>query len=299
MIPFSPGDLLAILPELIVMGVGCLLLVIDPLTAEDRKERLVYNSLAALAVAFIAQYWLLGLRRPVFSGLYVLAPYGTFWKLLLILGAGLVILLAKAHLKLEAIDLGEFNAFILLSLSGMRVMVSGRDLLVIYLGIELMSISLYVMAGFKRFERRSMEAAAKYFILGSVSSGILLYGISLLYGRTGSTALGAIKAGIATLPAADPILLLAMTLLVVGFGFKVSAVPFHMWTPDVYEGAPTSVTAYLAVASKAASFAAFVRVFLGALGGLKEEWQLLLVAVCVATLILGSVVAIVPTNIKR
>src|SRR5213592_4112029 len=208
-------------------------------------------------------------------------------------------LLAKAHLKLEEIDLGEFNAFILLSLSGMMVMVSGRDLLVIYLGLELMSISLYIMAGFKRFERRSMEASAKYFILGSLSSGILLYGISLLYGRTGSTMLSGIKAGLAGLPPHDPILLLAMILLVVGFGFKVSAVPFHMWTPDVYEGAPTSVTAYLAVASKAASFAAFVRVFLGALGGLKEDWQLLLVAVCVATLILGNVVAIVQTNIKR
>jgi len=144
-----------------------------------------------------------------------------------------------------------------------------------------------------------MEAAAKYFILGSLSSGILLYGISLLYGRTGSTALGAIKAGIATLPAADPILLLAMTLLVVGFGFKVSAVPFHMWTPDVYEGAPTSVTAYLAVASKAASFGAFVRVFMEALGGLKANWQLLLLAICIATLILGNVVAIVQSNIKR
>jgi NADH-quinone oxidoreductase subunit N len=181
----------------------------------------------------------------------------------------------------------------------MMVMVSGTDLLVIYLGFELTSISLYVMAGFKRFERRSMEAAAKYFILGSFSSGILLYGISLLYGRTGSTRLIAVKAGIASLPQGDPILLLAMTLLVVGFGFKVAAVPFHMWTPDVYEGAPTSVTAYLAVASKAASFAAFMRVFLDALGDIKSDWQVLLVVISVATMILGNVVAIAQNNIKR
>src|SRR6266542_3344843 len=160
MMVFSPGDLLSILPELIVMGMGCLLLVLDPLTPEHRKDRLAYISLAALAVAFGAQYWLMGLRRPVFGGLYVLDAYGTFWKLLLILAAGLVILLAKAHLKLESIDIGEFNAFILLSLSGMMVMVSGTDLLVIYLGIELMSISFYIMVGFKRFERRSLEAAA-------------------------------------------------------------------------------------------------------------------------------------------
>jgi NADH-quinone oxidoreductase subunit N len=300
MIVFSPSELLAILPELIVMTAGCLVLVLDPLTSAARKKWLVYLSLASLGAAFVVAYWFMRLPpRSVFNGLYVLDPYGTFWKLLLIFVSALVVLLAKANLRQEQIDLPEFYAFILLSLSGMMVMVSGTDLLVIYLGFELMSISLYVMTGFKRSERRSMEAAAKYFILGSLSSGILLYGISLLYGRTGSTTLGAIKAGIALLPAGDPILLLAMTLLVVGFGFKVAAVPFHMWTPDVYEGAPTSVTAYLAIASKAASFGAFLRVFMEALGGIKTNWQLLLVGICIATMILGNVVAIVQSNIKR
>ncbi|TLY17935.1 MAG: NADH-quinone oxidoreductase subunit N, partial [Nitrospirae bacterium] len=277
MIVFSPSELVAILPELLVMTAGCLVLVLDPVLSASRKEWLAYLSLGTLGAAFVAAYWLMGTpTQSIFSGLYTLDDYGTFWKLLLISVSALIVLLAKANLREEQIDIPEFYAFILLSLAGMMVMVAATDLLVIYLGIELMSISLYVMAGFKRFERRSMEAAAKYFILGSLSSGILLYGISLLYGRTGSTALSAIKAGIATLPAADPILLLAMTLLVVGFGFKVSAVPFHMWTPDVSEGAPTSVTAYLAVASKAASFGAFVRVFMEALGGLKTNWQLLL-----------------------
>jgi NADH-quinone oxidoreductase subunit N len=299
----STADLLAILPELLVMAGGCLVLVLDPLTPQDRKDWLAYFSLGTLGAAFVVSYWFMGaftgLPRPAFSGLYVLDAYGTFWKLLLIVVSGLVILLAKAHLKLEEIDLPEFYAFILLSLSGMMVMVSGADLLVIYLGLELMSLSLYVMAGFKRYELRPLEAAAKYFILGSFSSGILLYGISLLFGRTGSTTLAGIRDGIAGLPASDPILMLAMSLLVVGFGFKVAAVPFHMWTPDVYEGSPTSVTAYMAVASKAASFAAFLRVFLEALGGMKESWQMLLVAVCAATMILGNVVAIVQTNIKR
>ena len=299
----STADLLAILPELLVMAGGCLVLVLDPLTPKDRKDWLAYLSLAALAAAFVVGYTLMGpftgFPRRAFSGLYVLDAYGLFWKLLLIVASALVILMAKAHLKLEEIDLPEFYAFILLSLSGMMVMVSGADLLVIYLGLELMSLSLYVMAGFKRYELRPLEAAAKYFILGSFSSGILLYGISLLFGRTGSTTLAGVRDGIAALPSGDPILLLAMSLLIVGFGFKVAAVPFHMWTPDVYEGSPTSVTAYMAVASKAASFAAFMRVFLEALGGLKEDWQMLLVAVCVATMILGNVVAIVQTNIKR
>ena len=295
----SLGDLLAILPELLVTAAGCLVLVLEPLTAPGHKDRLAYFSLATLGIAFVVSAWFMGLARPVFSGLYVLDAYGTFWKLLLLLVAALIILLAKAHLKLEQIDLAEFYAFILLSLAGMMVMVSGTDLLVIYLGLELMSVSLYVLAGFKRFERRSLEAAAKYFILGSLSSGILLYGISLLFGRTGSTTLVGIREGIAHLPAGDPVLLLAVILLVVGFGFKVAAVPFHMWTPDVYEGSPTSVTAYLAVASKAASFAAFLRVFLEALGGMKGDWQMLLVAVCIATMLLGNVVAIVQSNIKR
>ena len=299
----STADLLAILPELLVMAGGCLVLALDPLTSKDRKDWLTYFSLAVLGAAFVVGYWFMGALtgspRPVFGGLYVLDAYGSFWKLLLILVSGLVILLAKAHLKLEEIDLPEFYAFILLSLSGMMVMVSGTDLLVIYLGLELMSLSLYVMAGFKRYALRSLEAAAKYFILGSFSSGILLYGISLLFGRTGSTTLAGIRDGIVGLPAGDPILMLAMGLLVVGFGFKVAAVPFHMWTPDVYEGSPTSVTAYMAVASKAASFAAFVRVFLEALGGIKDSWRMLLVAVCVATMLLGNVVAIAQTNIKR
>ncbi len=299
----STADLLAILPELLVMAGGCLVLVLDPLTPHNRKDWLAYFSLATLAAAFVVGYWFLGALtgspRPAFSGLYVVDAYGTFWKLLLIVVSGLVILLAKPHLKLEEIDLPEFYAFILLSLSGMMVMVSGTDLLVIYLGLELMSLCLYVMAGFKRYEHRPLEAAAKYFILGSFSSGILLYGISLLFGRTGSTTLAGIREGIAGLPSGDPILMMAMGLLVVGFGFKVAAVPFHMWTPDVYEGSPTSVTAYMAVASKAASFAAFLRVFLEALGGIKESWRMLLLAVCVATMILGNVVAIVQTNIKR
>jgi NADH-quinone oxidoreductase subunit N len=300
----SSADLWGVLPELLVMTAGCAMLVLDPVLPASRKHLLAWCALITLGGTFVLTYVAMGLpagfpARPLFNGLYVLDAYGTFWKLLLLGVGALVILLAKAHLKFEEIDLPEFYALILLSLAGMMVMVSGTDLLVIYLGIELTSISFYVMAGFKRFERRSMEAAAKYFILGSFSSGILLYGISLLYGRTGSTTLPAVKAGIAALPAGDPILLLAIALLVVGFGFKVAAVPFHMWTPDVYEGAPTSVTAYLATASKAASFAAFMRVFLDTLGGLKADWQTLLVVICVATMILGNVVAIAQNNIKR
>jgi NADH-quinone oxidoreductase subunit N len=163
-----------------------------------------------------------------------------------------------------------------------------------------MSLSLYILSGFKRYERRSIEASAKYFVLGSFSSGVLLFGISLLYGLSGSTQLEDMGRVFQTFKTeADPALLLAMILLVVGFGFKVAAVPFHMWTPDVYEGAPTSVTAYMSVATKAASFAAFLRVFMEALGPIEDSWKTLLIALSVITMVVGNVVAIVQTNIKR
>jgi NADH-quinone oxidoreductase subunit N len=181
----------------------------------------------------------------------------------------------------------------------MMVMVSGADLLTIYLGTELMSLSLYVMAGLKRSSPRSLEASAKYFVLGAFSSGLLLYGISLLYSIAGSTTLTSIAGAIGTRGFDDPLLLIATILLAAGFGFKLAVVPFHMWTPDVYQGAPTSVTAFMAVASKAASFAAFLRVFVEGLGGLKADWSNLFLLLCVITLILGNVVAIVQTNIKR
>jgi NADH-quinone oxidoreductase subunit N len=203
------------------------------------------------------------------------------------------------YLKAERITLGEYYGFLLLSLSGMMIMVSAADLLTIYLGIELMSLSLYVLAGFKRGEPRSMEASAKYFVLGAFSSGLLLYGISLLYGLAGGTRLPVIAAAVNTLGLDDPALLVAMILLAVGFGFKIAVVPFHMWTPDVYEGSPTSVTVFMAVASKAAAFGAFLRVFLEALGGLKANWYVLFLLVCIGTLAVGNVVAIVQTNIKR
>jgi len=245
------------------------------------------------------QISVLNLRLPAFSDMVVVDGYARFWKLLLYGVTGLTILMSLPYLKAEGLHLGEYYGFILLALSGMMVMVSGADLLTIYLGTELMSLSLYVMAGLKRTSPRSLEASAKYFVLGAFSSGLLLYGISLLYGLTGSTRLNAIADALGTKGFDDPLLLIATILLTVGFGFKIAVVPFHMWTPDVYEGAPTAVTAFMAVASKAASFAAFLRVFIEGLGGLRGDWSNLFLVLCVITLVLGNVVAIVQTNIKR
>lgn len=293
------ADLVAVLPELIVVAAACLLLTLDPVTPASRKIWLGWLGLISLALCFGITASRMDQRVLAFSDLIVVDPYASFWKLLLYLVSGLTILLSFSYLKAERIHLAEYYGFLLLSLSGMMIMVSAADLLTIYLGMELMSISLYVLAGFKRFEGRSLEASAKYFVLGSFSSGILLYGISLLYGVAGNTRLSAIAAAVSVRGLDDPALLLAMILLVVGFGFKLAAVPFHMWTPDVYEGAPTSVTAFMAVASKAASFGAFLRVFIEGLEGFKANWYVPILVVCLATLILGNLVAIVQTNIKR
>jgi len=293
------SDIAAILPELIVIAAACLVLGLDPITPPSKKTSLAWLSLAALGVCFLLTVSQMEGRVSVFSGMVLVDPYAKYWKLLLYVVSVLTILMSLAYLKEEGINLAEYYGFLLLSLSGMMVMVSGADLLTIYLGIELMSLSLYVLAGFKRSEARSREASAKYFVLGSFSSGIMLYGISLLYGAAGATRLSALATAVESRGLDDPLLGMGMVMLVVGFGFKIAAVPFHMWTPDVYEGSPTSVTAFMAVASKAASFGAFLRVFTEGLGGLKADWQMLFLLLCIATLVLGNVVAIVQTNIKR
>lgn len=296
---FSAADLFLILPELLVITAACLVFVLDPVLRASDKDGLVWLSLGTLAVCMGLTASQIQAPATIFSGLVVIDAYGAFWKLLLYFVTGLTLLLSHSYLREERLYFGEYYGFVLLSLSGMMVMVSSADLLTLYLGTELMSLSLYVMAGLKRSEPRSLEASAKYFVLGAFSSGILLYGISLLYGATGSTRLPEIAAAISGRNLDDPLLLFATILLAVGFGFKLAVVPFHMWTPDVYQGAPTSVTAFMAVASKAASFGAFLRVFMEGLGGLKANWSAMFLLLCLATLILGNIVALVQTNVKR
>jgi NADH-quinone oxidoreductase subunit N len=179
------------------------------------------------------------------------------------------------------------------------VMVSSGDLIMIFLGLELAAVSLYILAGLNRHELRPIEASAKYFVLGSLASAVFLYGMSLLFGVAGSTNLRTVAEALAGPVAGNPILLVAVIFLLVGFGFKVAMAPFHMWTPDVYEGAPTAVTAYMSVAVKAATFAVFLRVFLEVFGGIKPVWTTWLIVLAIATMIIGNLAAIVQRNIKR
>jgi NADH-quinone oxidoreductase subunit N len=296
---FSVTDIGAMLPEIIVAVYACAILLIEPFLPKERQVILAYFGLAALGLAFYATSQIMWTELPVMSGMFILDPFSNFFKLILYVAAAMTILLSMGYLKREGIDLGEYYAFVLFATCGMMILVSASDLITVFLGMELMSITFYILAGFKRFEDKSLEAAAKYFILGSFSSGILLFGISLLYGLSGTTNLGALALHLRETGLGNPAWVLAMVLLVVGFGFKIAAVPFHMWAPDVYEGAPTPVTAFLSVGSKAASFAVFLRVFIEALGGIQSDWRLLLIFLSVVTIVLGNVVALVQTNIKR
>jgi NADH-quinone oxidoreductase subunit N len=294
----TAADLTAVLPELIVSAGACLLLLVDLVLPKPARDWLAYLSLVILAAAGAATLALATAQAEAFGGLFILDPYSSYFKLLLYLATGLTILLSIRYIRIERIHLGEYYAFLLFSTCGLMMMVSSGDLITIFLGLELASVSLYILAGLNRHELRPIEASAKYFVLGSLSAAIFLYGMSLLFGATGTTRLSAAAAALAH-GQGGPVLVMAMIFLLVGFGFKVSVVPFHMWTPDVYEGAPTSVTAYMSVAVKAATFAVFLRVFLEVFGSIKPQWTGWLIGLSLATMVLGNLAAIVQQNIKR
>jgi NADH-quinone oxidoreductase subunit N len=286
---------IAIVPLVLVSGWGLVLLTAGLFVDDD--EVLGWTAIVGLAISLVATAVLIGQHTSAFNGTFALDGYALFFDLLTI-GVGiLVVLMSMNYLDETGIPPGEYYALLLFALAGMIVMASGTDLVVIFLGLEVMSISVYILAGAWRTQRRSNEAAMKYFLLGAFATGFLLYGIALLYGATGSTRLDVIAEKVG---AADHTLVLAgVAMLLVAFGFKVAAVPFHMWTPDVYEGAPTSVTALMAVAVKTAGFAAFVRVFLHAFAGLQADWSMLLWVLAVATMTVGNVLALAQRNMKR
>jgi NADH-quinone oxidoreductase subunit N len=223
-----------------------------------------------------------------------------FFKVLFCIIAFLTILISMGYAHREGIDLGEYFALILFATVGMMLMAAGSHLITIFLGLETMSISIYILAGIMREDRRSVEASLKYFLLGAFATGFLLYGMALIYGATGSFYLKEVAAFIASKNLLrNPMLLMSLAFLTIGFGFKIASVPFHMWTPDVYEGAPTSITAFMATGVKAAAFAALVRVFFSALPAFRPDWTAIMWVICLATMTIGNIVAISQDNIKR
>jgi NADH-quinone oxidoreductase subunit N len=301
-------DWAATAPLLILSGAALLLLLVSTLTTA-KPGRGTYAAVTVLACAFaIGSAGVLWARvtdesRGAFTtaaGALTVDGFSVFFVVVISLGIALSALLADDFLRREGLDGPELYVLMLLSGAGGIVMAMANDLIVIFLGLETLSIALYVLAGFNRRRAESRESALKYFVLGSFASAFLLYGIAFVYGATGSTNLGDIAGFLAGNTLEHKGLLLGgFALLLVGFGFKASAAPFHVWTPDVYQGAPTPVTAFMASASKAAAFAALLRVFVSTFAEYRLDWQPLIWAIAVLTLVVGSVLAIVQTDVKR
>ncbi len=288
------------LPFLVMTGTGLLLLVLDPLLEPERRDRLPLISLGGVVVTAAIVILRRGQPEIVFGGMLAADGFATFCNLLFLLVAGLTLLISIAYIRHTGLERGEYSALLLFSTLGMMIMASSLDLMTIFLGLETLSISLYILAGFLRERLESNESALKYLLLGAFASGFLLYGIALVYGATGTINLRQIAEAVARGQVNSPILLaIGMGLLIVGFGFKVAAIPFHSWAPDVYEGAPTSVTAFMIAGTKAAAFAAFLRILMTALPALQPDWSRALGILAVLTMTVGNVVAIAQTNIKR
>jgi len=293
-VPFSPEIFLAV-AGLVVLLAGI------PLGRRGSRP-VVAVAVAALAVT-AGLVLLVG--RPVagpqliLGEMLVIDQFAVFFKLLVVAASALALFMAAGYLDRAGYSGGEFASLVLFADLGMFIMASGANLASLYVGLELMALSVYVLVGYFKLEVKSNEGAVKYFVLGATSSAILLYGISLIYGTTGSLDLETIRMTLAEVPHQNVLLLLGIVLVAFGMLFKVAAVPFHVWTPDAYEGAPTPVTAFISVAPKAVAFAMFLRLFAGTFSGEVESWQLLLWIASAATMIYGNVAALTQNNVKR
>ena len=292
----------ALLPELVLMGGAMLLLLVAAWGKETAERSRTVAGLSILltlvTIAIVAWMWVSGAKAT--PGIIAVDGFRWATDLVILIATIIALALGLDYARVEQLVSGETYVLVLLATAGMMLLTSARDLIMVFLGIELMSIAVYVLAGVNRRSAKSAEASLKYFLLGAFSTGFLLYGIALIYGATGSTDLATIGTKVtgATIASA-PMLLAGIALLLVGFGFKVAAVPFHMWTPDVYEGAPTPITAYMAAAVKAAAFAALFRVWREAFPGAFASWHLGLWWLAVVTMVVGNLVALVQKNIKR
>jgi NADH-quinone oxidoreductase subunit N len=319
----STGDLKLIAPELIITVTACIVLVMEVILPYKLSKWTAYFSLTGIALALVslgAQFLSMGGTFKLdalqnlsavdgFYGMIRIDGFAIVFKAIFLIASALAILIAMRYLDIEREQHGEYYALVLFATVGMMFLGCGYDLISLYISLELMAVTFYVLVAFTKRQRRSNEAGMKYFLLGAFSSGILIYGMSLLYGVTGSTNLGEIGTGVgrimSTATAAGnpsslkPMLLLGMIALAAGLFFKIAAVPFHMWAPDAYEGAPTSVTAFLSTGSKAASFALYARIFFVALAPMQIDWAPLLGIVAALTIVVGNWAAITQENSKR
>jgi NADH-quinone oxidoreductase subunit N len=310
---FNFADLQLIVPELILTFCACVALVMEVVLPYRKSKVIAYFSLAGVALAAVSlwvQFWVSRGILPLdgFYGMIRIDGFALVSQSIFLIGAALAIAISTRYLDIEGEQHGEYYALVLFATVGMMFLGCGFDLITLYISLELMALTFYVLVAFTKREKRSNEAAMKYFLLGAFSSGVLLYGMSLLYGLAGSTNLAEIGRAVAEIakqtgnagdPSLRPMLLLAMIALAAGLFFKIAAVPFHMWAPDAYEGAPTSVTAFLSTASKAASFALFARIFIEALDNARADWAPLLGLVAAITIMVGNWAAVTQENSKR
>ena len=296
-------NLSAVLPELLLAVAGMLLLMLGVFRGNSGTRLVLWLTVAIFAVAFVIILGSIGRNEVALGGLFVADAFGDFMKLLALIGSAVTLIMSLRFIEREDMARFEFPVLILFATLGMLMMISANDLLSLYMGLELQSLSLYVVAAFRRDHLRSSEAGLKYFVLGALSSGMLLYGMSMIYGFAGTTSFEALAGLMAQKVAAGdapPIgLIVGLVFLSAGLAFKISAVPFHMWTPDVYEGAPTPVTAFFATAPKVAAMALIVRVMIEPFGDLLAQWQQIIWFISLASMVLGAVAAIAQTNIKR
>jgi NADH-quinone oxidoreductase subunit N len=306
---YTAIDHFILTPAIMLALFGCAILLFESWILPDPKHRkyllllFVIPALGFTGFALWRQQMFLAAsgntEMTAFQGSLTIDGFALFFNWIFLLAALIVSIVSYKYLDIEGEHHGEYYALILFAQCGMFFLATGTDLITLFIGLELMALCFYVMVGFLRTERRSNEAAIKYLLLGAFSSGFLAYGFSVMYGISGSTKLRDIGAAIASRDPRDPMVVLAVVTTSVGLLFKISAVPFHMWAPDAYEGAPTTVTAYLSVASKAASFAFLLRIFLGPLASARQAWEPLLIVIAIATMTVGNLAAITQTNIKR
>lgn len=306
---FSWQDFYYLLPELVLTGGALLLLVVDVFTPRARQGLLIWFAVAVLVATGAALAPTAGVNLTIARGLVAVDTFAFFFKVVFLLAAAITILMSARYLDVEGAPPGEYCFLVLCATLGMMFMAGGVDLVTIFIGLETMAVSFYVLTGFIKPNRRSNEAAVKYFLLGAFSLGILLYGLSILYGLTGTTNLRDIATGLASAQG-GLMLPLAVIFVAAGVGFKIAAVPFHMWAPDVYEGAPTPITGFLSVGSKAASFAMLLRIFIEGLPEFRFEglsvvfgepigWTTVFYVLAVVTMTVGNLTAITQSNVKR
>lgn len=299
---FVPPDLTPAIPELVMLAMACLVLVVDLFLPQEKRGFTLFLSVVSLLLAAV----LVAVVAPAsgsvtsFFGVFILDDFAVVMKIATCLVTALVFIYSRDYLADNGIYKGEYYVLGLFATLGMMVMISAHSFLMVYLGLELLSLSLYAMIAFNRKSVTASESAMKYFVLGALASGLLLYGISIFYGMTGTLNLTEIYAVIGDQAEKNPVALaFALTFIVVGLAFKLGAVPFHMWLPDIYQGAPTSVTLFVGTAPKIAGFAMTIRLLVDGLGGLYMDWSQMLIALAVASLVIGNVIAVAQTNFKR